>query len=311
MEHIGLRIIFGFIIAYCITRYMIPLCISLAHTLRIIDVPDGVVKNHKQPVPYLGGIGIFIGFITSVAFVVPLESSSLFLLIIGLSLIVFIGFLDDVIVLSPGQKIMGQIIVALVLVKAGFYLKIHAFYNPLTLIISFLWILTLMNAFNLVDIMDGLSTTLGICSGLFFFITAGMFHNYAALLLTTALIGSLCAFLSFNRPPAKIYMGDTGSLFLGTFFGAIPFLCQWGTYTWYGYCTPLFFLAVPLAELCSLIIIRTRKGIPFYKASPDHYALYLKRAGFSITTILGVSALVALSMGCMGLLWLIGHGPRL
>lgn len=227
MEHIGLRIIFGFIIAYCITRYMIPLCISLAHTLRIIDVPDGVVKNHKQPVPYLGGIGIFIGFITSVAFVVPLESSSLFLLIIGLSLIVFIGFLDDVIVLSPGQKIMGQIIVALVLVKAGFYLKIHAFYNPLTLIISFLWILTLMNAFNLVDIMDGLSTTLGICSGLFFFITAGMFHNYAALLLTTAYWFSLCIF-KLQQASGKNLYGRYGISFSGNIFWSNSFFMPMG-----------------------------------------------------------------------------------
>ncbi len=306
MGMIGLRLFFGCIIAYLITWYMVPLCIKLAHTLRIIDTPDGIIKNHKNPTPYLGGIALFIGFLTSIAFVVPFENSSLFLLIVGLSLIVFLGLMDDIVTLSPGQKIMGQAIIALALVKAGFYLKIHAFYNPLTLAFSFLWIITLMNAFNLVDIMDGLATTLALCSAVLFLTTALFFHNYEAALLLSALIGSLCAFFYFNKPPARIYMGDTGSLFLGTFFGVIPFLCNWGTYTVYGYCAPLLFLMVPLAELGLLIIIRTYKGIPFYKASPDHYALYLKRASFSVPTILVISAAVALFFGLATIVWLVG-----
>lgn len=305
MGMIGLRLFFGGVIAYLLTWYIVPLCIKLAHGLRIIDAPDGIIKNHKNPTPYLGGIAIFVGFLTSIAFVVPFENSSLFLLIIGLSLIVFLGLLDDIVTLSPGQKIIGQAIIALALVKAGFYLKIHAFYNPITLAISFLWMITLMNAFNLVDIMDGLATTLALCSAVFFLITTLCFKNYEAALLLSALIGSLCAFFYFNKPLAHIYMGDTGSLFLGAFFGAIPFLCSWGTCTPYGYYAPLLFLAVPLAELMSLIIIRTYKGIPFYKASPDHYALFLKRCGFSDTMILIISAIVALIIGSAALMWVI------
>lgn len=305
MHSIELRLFFGFFISFCITWYMIPLCIKLAYALRIIDIPDGYIKNHKKPVPYLGGIAMFVGFLTSIAFVLPFENSSLFFLIIGLSLIVVIGFLDDVIVLTPIQKFSGQIIVALSLVKAGFYLKIHAFYNPCMLLVSLLWMLTLMNAFNLVDIMDGLATTLALCSGLLFLITALIFDNHNAALLVISLLGALGAFFYFNKPPASIYMGDTGSLFLGTFFGIIPFFYNWGTYSYYSYCIPLFFLFIPLAEVCWLIVIRTYKGIPFYKGSPDHYALYFKRAGFSVKFILIISLLVSLSIGAAVLILII------
>jgi UDP-GlcNAc:undecaprenyl-phosphate GlcNAc-1-phosphate transferase len=265
-----------------------------------MDTPDGTIKRHKSPTPYLGGIALFVGFLTSSAFVLPFESASLFLLIIALSLIVFLGFLDDILTLSPGQKIIGQSVVALCLLKAGFYLKIHAFYNPLFLGISFVWFLVVINAFNLVDIMDGLATTLALLSSVFFLGAAIYNGNYEAMLLLGAFIGSLTAFFVFNYPPAKIYMGDTGSLFLGTFLGTMPFLCSWGTHSLYGYCAPLFFLAIPLLEVAWLIIIRTYKYIPFYRPSPDHYALILKRKGLSVPRILALSVVVGLFLALPG-----------
>jgi UDP-GlcNAc:undecaprenyl-phosphate GlcNAc-1-phosphate transferase len=266
-----------------------------------MDNPDGAIKRHKAPTPYLGGIAIFVGFLTSSAFVLPFESASLFLLIIALSLIVFLGFLDDILTLSPAQKFMGQTVVALCLLKAGFYLKIHAFYNPVFLGVSLLWFLVVMNAFNLVDVMDGLATTLALVSSFFFLLTALSNGSHEAVLLLGAFIGALAAFFRFNYPPAKIYMGDTGSLFLGTFLGVIPFLCSWGTHSLYGYCAPLFFLAIPLLEVAWLIAIRTYKGIPFYRGSADHYALILKREGLSVPVILLLSALAALIIGTAAL----------
>lgn len=100
-------------------------------------------------------------------------------------------------------------------------------------------------------------------------------------------MGALIAFFWYNRPPAKIYLGDAGSLFIGGFLATIPFLFNWGLYNnCYGFLTPAIILAIPLLEVTFLVIIRSYKGIPFYQGSPDHFCLYLKMNGWSIWEIL-------------------------
>lgn len=310
MELLFIRLIFALAIGFLVTRYCIPLCIRLAHRCSIIDIPDGRIKCHEGAIPYLGGVAIFIGFLTSCSLVIPFHNTY-FLLLVGLVLIVMLGFLDDTITLSPAQKAVGQCVVALCLLKSGFYFKIHALSDPFMLGVSFMWLLLMMNAFNLIDVMDGLASILGITSGFLFLVAALHNGHYEAALLVCALIGSLGAFLWVNYPPATMYMGDTGSLFIGTFFGVLPFLFSWGTYTIYGYFGPLFFLAIPLMELAWLVVIRTYHGIPFYCGSNHHYALMLRRAGYSKKYILFLSVVAGFIIGTPALFYIVRPQPTI
>ena len=150
--------------------------------------------------------------------------------------------------------------------------------------------------------MDGLATTTAIgATGSFIMVSIAL-HQYDIMTLLCAFLGALLAFLYYNRPPATIYLGDAGSLCIGGFLATVPFFLKWGTYNTYGYLTPVIILTIPIVEIVSLIVIRSYKGIPFYKGSPDHFCHYLQKNGwnkygillyvFCISTILaGTSSL--------------------
>ena len=167
--------------------------------------------------------------------------------------------------------------------------------------------LALINAFNLIDIMDGLATTVALWSGLGFLLIALIAQEYVVALLLSAFIGALIAFLRFNMPPARIYLGDAGSLFIGGFLGTIPFLFNWGTFNWYGFLIPIILLAIPLLEIVGLILVRTYKKIPFYCASPDHFAIYLKNKGLSPLQILLFVSTATIILVTSSILFVQGH----
>ncbi len=279
------KVFFGFIIALFFTLYLIPLIIKAAFRLNVLDIPDGQLKSHKAPTPYLGGLAIYIGFITALAMVLPFENR-VFLFLLGSTLLLFVGLLDDIIIMSPAQKFFGQVIASFCFLKGGLYLKENFFHYIPNIGISLFWILSMINAFNLVDVMDGLSTILAICATASFLVFAIIFDLASVSILLSSFLGALVAFLWYNKPNAKIYLGDAGSLFIGGLISTIPFMIPWGSYNIYGYITPLIILFIPSLEIVSLIIIRSYKGIPFYKGSPDHFCIYLQKKGWSKSQIL-------------------------
>lgn len=286
MDILLIKSFFAVAISFLITFYLIPILHVLALKLGVVDVPDGRIKCHSRVTPYLGGVGIFAGFICSLSLVLPFDNHySLFF--IGLTLLVCLGLIDDLVVLNPLQKFLGQCIAALAFLKAGLYLKERFFQHMLFAIpLSFFWMLSIINAFNLIDIMDGLATTVAIMAAVSFMIIAAFYQQGAVLILCSSLVGALIAFFWYNKPVAKMYMGDTGALFLGGFMAAAPFLFEWGKYNKFGFLIPPVVLAIPLLELASLVAIRCYKKIPFYQGSPDHFALYLKRKGWPVWQIL-------------------------
>jgi UDP-GlcNAc:undecaprenyl-phosphate GlcNAc-1-phosphate transferase len=281
-----LKLIFALAISFLITFYLVPIMRSIAFKFGILDVPDGKVKMHKQSTPYLGGLAIYLGFITTLALVFPF-ANEMFLFMVGATLLLFVGLIDDLLIAQPYQKFGGQIIAALCFLKAGLFLKESFFiHHALSIPLSFLWLLTVINAFNLVDIMDGLATTLAICATISFLLISLALQNYNAVLLLGSFLGALVAFWWYNKPSAQIYLGDAGSLFIGGFLAAFPFFIKWGGHNQIGIFAPAILLAVPLLEVVSLVIIRSYKGIPFYRPSPDHFALYLQNNGWSKWQIL-------------------------
>jgi UDP-GlcNAc:undecaprenyl-phosphate GlcNAc-1-phosphate transferase len=219
------------------------------------------------------------------------------LLLIGTTLLLFIGLIDDLVVLKPYQKFSGQFIAAFCLVRSGFYLKESFFLNNFWSVpLSLFWILSIVNAFNLVDIMDGLASTIAVSATSSFLLIACLNGQWQVALMLTSFLGSVCAFLWYNKPPAHIYLGDAGSLFIGGILATAPFLLKWSNQNVYGFIIPAIILAIPLLEVTSLVVVRTYKRIPFYKASPDHFALYLRNNGWSKNLILIYISVLSLSL---------------
>ncbi len=280
-----LKMLFAFLIAFLISFYLVPVICRLAVSLNFMDVPDGKIKRHAKPIPHLGGIAVYMGFMSSLVLVLPVENRG-YLLLLGSTLLLFVGLVDDLVILRPYQKFFGQCVACLCFLKTGLYLKEQFFYVYWRIPFSLLWMLTVINAFNLVDVMDGLATILALCSAIAFLIFALLGAQQTVALLLAAFIGSLVAFFWYNKPPAKIYMGDTGSLFIGGILATTPFLLNWGTYSAYGYLAPIIIMIIPLMEVATLVVVRTYKGIPFYKPSPDHYSIHLIKKGWSKGNVL-------------------------
>ncbi len=297
-------------LSFVVTFYLIPFLRSIAFKTGTLDIPNGVLKKHEQPTPYLGGVGVFLGCMVSVFYFLPQGIFPLFFFL-GLSCLLLVGLVDDIYAITPLKKFLGQTIACFCFLKAGLYfnkevflyllpsaLQMPRFIAVLNTFFSSWWMLTVINAFNLVDVMDGLSTIIAYAASLSFIGIACLTKNYGMAVWLGALFGSLGAFFHYNKPPrALIYLGDAGSLFIGGSLATAPFFLEWGSSTRGTMFVPLFILMVPLVELCSLIFIRTYKGILFYHGSPHHFICYLKARGWSVYRIIGFSGVVGSCCG--------------
>jgi UDP-GlcNAc:undecaprenyl-phosphate/decaprenyl-phosphate GlcNAc-1-phosphate transferase len=304
MKYALVRHFFASGFSFLLSFYLIPAIIKSSRKFGIMDVPDGKIKCHEIPIPYLGGVAIYLAFIATLCLVYPFENRILWLLL-GSTLLLFVGLIDDLKVLRPGQKFLGQIVAVVCFLKGGFWLKTDFMLSFFNMFLSAFWMLSVINAFNLGYVMDGLSATIAIISGVSFFIIALLFKQYAISLLLTSFLGAILAFLFYNKPSAKIYMGDAGSMFVGGFLAAIPLLISWSSWSINAYYTPVVILAVPLLEIFFLVVIRTWLGIPFYKGSPHHFSIYLQKKGWSKNKVLIFTAIVSVLFSLVGFLFLL------
>ncbi|KKP24293.1 MAG: hypothetical protein SZ59_C0002G0139 [candidate division TM6 bacterium GW2011_GWF2_28_16] len=304
MNNILARHVFCLIFPILFAIYIFPLLIKIANKFNILDNPDGKIKNHQMPVPYLGGVGIFIPFIATLAISYPFENQVLWLLL-GITFLLFVGLVDDLKALVPLQKFAGQIIAVICFLKGGYSLKNIFFSDSLNFFISGFWMLSIINAFNLIDVMDGLTAIVSIMAGLSFFLIALYLKQYTISMLIVAFVAPIIIFFYYNKKPAKIYLGDAGSLYIGGFFAAIPQLINWSNINYIAYYTTVVILAIPVLEIFFLVLIRTFKHIPFYRPTPDHFALYLKRKGWSVQKILNFIVFVSLLLLIISFLFLL------
>jgi UDP-GlcNAc:undecaprenyl-phosphate GlcNAc-1-phosphate transferase len=266
----------------------------LARNLQIVDVPGGSLKLHQRVTPYLGGVAIFIGFWAGLWALDCIEWN---IFLPGTALLLVVGLLDDLFALTPWQKLIGQIVSAALLVIAGAIINL-SLPGSVSLLISFAWLVVLMNAFNLVDVMDGLAGTLALGPLVAFLCLSLYLQQISVLIASLALILALVAFLFYNFPPATIYLGDTGSMFIGAVLGVISLRIDWlaiggRVLSDWEIAFILFILfTIPLTELSSLILIRYLKKIPFYRGSRDHFSHYLQAQNWSVGQILGLVGLM-------------------
>jgi len=267
-----------------VSFFLVPFLIYIAKNFHIIDMPDEKLKRHSQSVPYLGGLGVFLGLFF------PLVMSNFFtyinlFFILGLLGLVLLGLLDDILVFGPFKKFVGQCFFAAVLLASINHLDILSF-KFFNYFISFFWVLSIINAFNLIDVMDGLTSFVAIPVGLSFLFFAIIFNQPCLAVIITCFIGAMIGFCYYNLPPAKIYLGDSGSLFVGGFLSIVSMMLDWQISSINSLVVSSIILCIPILELISLIIIRFYKKIPFYLGSPDHFSIYLKEKGWNEPKIL-------------------------
>jgi UDP-GlcNAc:undecaprenyl-phosphate GlcNAc-1-phosphate transferase len=290
----------AFVLALVLALYTTPLMRTAAIRFGIVDRPDGRLKNQKEPVPYLGGIAIYLAFLLALTATLRFDSTEVLGLLLAGSIIVILGLIDDFGVLTPRVKLAGQVVAVLTLMNSSIYIKLQFLPAWLALALSFLWLLAITNAFNIIDVMDGLAAGVAAAAAAVLFLVAVVNGRQTIAILLAALCGALIGFLRYNVHPAKIYMGDAGSMFTGLMLGALAMNNSYTRENMVASFAPVVILGVPVFDMLFVMWIRRRRGLPVMLGSPDHFALRLRRwrlstrgtvlASWAATLVLGVLA---------------------
>lgn len=294
-----------------------PVVKSLAFKIGAVDVPKDGRRMHNHPIPRMGGLAIFFGFILSVLLFTPL-TQQLRGMLLGAVIIVILGILDDIYALPAKPKFLVQIVAALVAVHAGN--KIEFLSNPnifssepywelgwLSIPISVLWIVGITNAVNLIDGLDGLACGVSTISSMTLLVIALIVSETDVAVLMAALAGSCIGFLPYNLNPAKIFMGDTGSTFLGFILASVSIQGLFKFHMIISFAVPFLMLGLPIFDTCFAILRRVSKGQSPMSPDRGHIHHRLIDMGFTqkqavatlyiISAILGLSAVVLTTSG--------------
>lgn len=293
--------LFAFILSLSLSFYITPIVRKGALLYDIVDRPDGKLKNQKQPVAYLGGIAVYLAILMTLALTFDFNREILGILLSG-TIIVILGIIDDFKVLPPKVKFIGQAIAIFVLIKSGIYIKLIFLPLWLNIFLSFFWLMIITNAFNIIDVMDGLAAGIGCLISIILFAVAVINQHELIAVLTIALAGSLLGFLRYNFEPAKIYLGDTGSLFIGVILGSLSMIGSYTAHNSVACLSPLIIFGIPLFDTIFVSYIRWRRGIPIIYGSPDHFALRLRKWRFSTEQTVILSYAVSFILGILAMI---------
>ena len=310
-------LIFPYLLASVFTLFLNTLIIffllKLAHKFQWYDDNDHR-KIHVGEIPRIGGIGISISFFTGI-FIMPIfigllsneivkyESIAvIWSLLLGAVIVNLVGILDDFTNLRPLYKLIGQIAASLVIIFSGNYYT--SFYIPffdITLesnfvgqIITFIWIIGITNAINLIDGMDGFSSSITALISLIMGVTAFVSGNYMQAFILFTLFGSISGFFIFNFPPAKIFMGDSGSLFIGFVLACMPLYTVNEEFSSYALILGISFLIIPILDTFAAIIRRKIRKVPFHTPDMDHLHHKLLAMGLSERVIILLTGIITL-----------------
>lgn len=278
------RLIFAAAVAFLVSYAATPIVRLLAYKIGALDVPHDDRRMHKKPVPRIGGLAIFYGFIVAILCFCEMDRGVRGILI-GSVIIVALGFLDDVMSLKAWQKFIVQILAALIVVLHG--VKIDHFSNPnifsnvryialgiWSIPVTVLWLVGVTNAINLIDGLDGLATGVSSISSITLLVVAMITGEYNLAIIAAAIAGAGFGFFPYNMYPAKIFMGDTGSNFLGFILGSISILGLFKSYAVISFAIPFLILALPIFDTSFAIVRRIAKGQS--PMSPDRGHLHHK-----------------------------------
>jgi UDP-GlcNAc:undecaprenyl-phosphate GlcNAc-1-phosphate transferase len=319
-----------FDVSFVLALVLTPIFRRLSFQWGFLDEPNEERKTHGHAMPLLGGVAVFAAFAGTVlvnyCVVAPLVAwwapadlavhlpgawsvwRKLVVLLAGGAAMVGLGLYDDKHDLRARQKLLIQLLIASAVALAGMRVTLFVA-NPLaSFLLTVLWIVTITNAMNWLDNMDGLCAGIGLVCAALFALIAGIQHQYFVCLLALALAGALLGFLPFNFKPASVFLGDAGSHFVGYMLAVLPILGTFyrpGTPTLLPVLIPLLVLAVPLFDFAMVIWIRLRRGQPVHVADVNHISHRLVRLGLPQSWAVTLIYLITLTLGLGGavLLW--------
>ena len=293
-----------FVVSLGLAVIVTPVAKGLARRLGVIDAPSAR-KIHANPVPLLGGVGIYLGVTASLLFLGEFGYvQEVAVILLGATLMSMLGVWDDKWGLRPLIKLVGQVGAASLLFFGGVRVEfLHA--DVLNYLATVGWVVAITNALNLMDNMDGLAGGIAAVASVFFFLIATLTNQYLVAPLAAVLVGGCLGFLYYNFKPGAIFMGDTGSLFLGFMLAAVGiklrFPENYDIVTWM---VPVLVLGVPLFDTTLVTLSRIRRGVPISRGGKDHFSHRLVALGltrreavlvlFLIQGALGVAALVVM-----------------
>jgi len=323
MTTIFLLFIIALITAMICTRLSIPLAIRLG----ILDQPDGYRKTHEHPVPRFGGPAIFTAFfvpiilllynahrsfVASVLVEQPRQLTGVF---VGASMALVLGLIDDRYDIRPRWKLVWQILIGLVACMFGFGITVisNPFGNPIVLgvfswPVTIFWFVACMNAVNLADGMDGLAAGICLFVSLTLFFLSLELTNVLGLAMMACLAGSILGFLVFNFPPARIFLGDSGSMLLGFLVAALSLIASKKAEAALALFIPIVALGLPIIDTFLAIVRRWYHDLPLSSPDREHIHHMLVTMGFSRRRAVLILYGFCLLLSVAALVMTIGHG---
>ena len=310
-------VLLALVVALAVSFLATPVVKTFAYKVGAIDVPKDNRRMHKVPIPRLGGLAIFSGFMVSVLLFVPITPEMRSILL-GAVIIVVLGVVDDIMALPAMLKFVVQIIAALIPALGG--VRILAFSNPnifsdnlywvldgFSIPITVLWIVGITNSVNLIDGLDGLANGVSAISATTMLMIALLISEAQVALVMAALVGACVGFMPYNLNPAKMFMGDTGATFLGYILATMSIQGLFKYYALISFVVPFLILGLPIFDTAFAFIRRIAHGQSPMHADRSHIHHRLIDMGLNqkqavatlyvISAILGLSAVVLTTSG--------------
>ena len=303
-----LKLLLATAVSFTAALLMTPQVKKFAEKIGAMDVPKDERRVHNHPIPRMGGLAIFIGFLLSLLIFSDMNTKVMGMLI-GASLIVGMGAVDDIVSLSPWVKLGVQVAAALVVIRCG--IMFDAITNPLffsdinrieigllAVPITVIWIVGCTNAVNLIDGLDGLAVGVSAISSITMLVVALFLEEPDVAVILCALTGACLGFVPYNLNPAKIFMGDVGSQFLGFVLATVSIIGLFKLHAIITFLVPLMALAIPLADTVFAFCRRILHGQSPFVADKGHFHHRLLAMGLNqkqaVAVLYGVSAVLGL-----------------
>lgn len=323
---LAIRMLIALAVAAAVSFLTTPMVKSLAYKVGAIDIPKDERRMHKEPIPRLGGLAIFFSFLLTVLVFADIDRQIRGILL-GSVIIVVLGVLDDILTLRALPKLIVQVAAAACAVHHG--CVIQFFSNPnvfsdatyinlgwLSAPVTIIWIVAITNAVNFIDGLDGLAVGVSAISTASLIVIALLVQEINIAVILIALFGACLGFIPYNMNPAKIFMGDNGSTFLGYILATLSVTGLFKLYAIISFAVPFLILGLPIFDICFAFLRRIAKGQNPMTADRGHVHHRLIDMGFSqkqavaiaymLTAILGLAAVLLTSSGALRALILIG-----
>lgn len=300
---------FTFLVALAVTFVLTPVVKNFAIRIGAVDKPDAR-KVHHGLIPRLGGLAIYTGFMVSVIATIGFTYEMVGIMV-GATFLIAVGIADDVYSLPPKVKLLGQIIAAAIPVVI-FNINIEwidvprlgIIYLPeiISLPLTIFWIIGFVNTVNLIDGLDGLAAGIATIASIAIALLAFQMGQWVAAAAMVAMTGACLAFLQYNFNPAKIFMGDTGSMFLGYIISAVSVMGSMKTVATAVLIVPLLALTVPITDTLLAIVRRKSSGVPIFSPDKNHLHHRLLAKGLNQKQVVLVMYALTAFFSCTALI---------